>query len=129
MSIQIMKGVIQMNGIDIIIGLIIVVLIAYGAYKMYLQLSGKKTCCGGSKEIVKSNKVNNTIGSKTVHIKGMHCDHCKNTVIKTFNEIQGVSTVVDLEKKIAVISFEHEISNELIQQMISKKGFEVTQID
>lgn len=118
-----------MNTMDIIIGLIILALVAYGGYKMWLQLSGKKTCCGGTKEVIKPKKLNKVIGKKTVHIEGMHCDNCKNSVTKALNALDGVSGKVDLSKKLAVVSFEVEISNEEITKAIEAQGFEVSEIE
>lgn len=117
-----------MNITDIVITLIIVVLIGFGSYKMWLQLSGRKTCCGGTKEIIKPKKLNSIIGIKTVHIDGMHCDSCKNSVTRAFNAIDGVSAAVDLKKKIALVSFEVEITDEEIIKTIEKRGFEVVKI-
>lgn len=118
-----------MQPIDIIIIIIIAVLIGFGGYKTWLQLSGKKTCCGGTKENIKPKKLKNPIGAKIVHIEGMHCNNCKNSVTKALNALDGASGKVDLTKKIAVVSFEHEISDEEITQAIKSKGFEVRKIE
>lgn len=118
-----------MKLIDLIILIMIAALVGFGCYKMWLQLSGRKTCCGGTKEKVKAKKLKNVIGTKIVHINGMHCEHCKNSVTKALNALDGVSGKVDLAKKIATVSFEQDISDETIIEAIEDKGFEVTKIE
>ena len=114
---------------DIIIVIILVVLIGFGLYKAWLQFSGKKTCCGGTKESIKPQKLSNIMGSYTVHIDGMHCDSCKNAVTKAFNKLDGTSAKVNLSKKFAEVSYSRELTHEEITKTIEKLGFKVTTID
>lgn len=118
-----------MQSKDIIIIIILAIIIGFALYKTWLQLSGKKTCCGGTKEKIKPKKLKTTAGTMTVHIEGMHCDSCKSNVIKALNAIDGVSAKVNLSKKIAEVSFDREISKDEIKNAIEKRGFKVTSID
>ncbi|MFI3324663.1 MAG: cation transporter [Clostridia bacterium] len=114
---------------DVIIIVILVVLIGFGAYRMWLQLSGTKTCCGGTKEKIKTKKLTNILGTKTVHIEGMHCDSCKNSVTKALNSLDGVSAKVNLAKKTAKVSFNHQIEDDEIIKIIEKRGFKVLSVE
>ncbi len=66
---------------------------------------------------------------KTIRIEGMQCNHCKMTVEKALNSIEGVTKVeVSLEDKKAVIESNQEIKNDKIKNAILEVGFEVTEI-
>ncbi|WP_249029582.1 heavy-metal-associated domain-containing protein [Tannockella kyphosi] len=115
--------------INIIIGAIIIGLIAFGGYRTWLQLSGKRTCCGGTKEKVKKKKVDGVIGTIFIHIEGMHCAHCEATITNTLNSIEGVSAKVELSKNQAIVSYNKEISDCILKEAIEKKGFIVKSIE
>lgn len=67
--------------------------------------------------------------AKTINIEGMQCNHCKMSVEKALNEIEGITKVeVNLEKKTAIIKSNKEISNDEIKAKISDAGFETTEI-
>ena len=52
---------------------------------------------------------------KTISIEGMQCNHCKMSVEKALNSIEGITSVeVDLENKNAVIEYSKEIENDKI---------------
>ena len=63
------------------------------------------------------------IGKKTVHIEGMTCEHCVQSVKKALNEIEGVSARVDLQKKEAVVSYDREIANDVLKKQLKKQDF------
>ena len=66
---------------------------------------------------------------KTISIDGMHCNHCKMTVEKALNSIDGVTAVeVDLEKKEAIIKSNQDIDDSKIKEVIEEEGFEVKEI-
>ena len=71
---------------------------------------------------------NPVIGKKTVHIEGMTCEHCVQSVKKALNEIEGVSARVDLQKKEAVVSYDREIANDVLKKTVEKAGFQVVSI-
>lgn len=67
--------------------------------------------------------------SKEVLIEGMQCNHCKMTVEKVLNAIEGViKTEVNLENKSATIESTKEIDNSTIKEIIEEAGFEVKEI-
>ena len=68
------------------------------------------------------------IGKKTVHIEGMSCDHCVQSVKKALNEIEGASARADLRKKEAVVSYDREIANDALKKAVEKAGFQVASI-
>lgn len=63
---------------------------------------------------------------KTIEIEGMQCNHCKMTVEKVLNSIEGVTNVeVSLENKTATLESTKEIDENQIKQLIEEAGFEV----
>lgn len=74
------------------------------------------------------NKMNEN--TKKVTIEGMHCNHCKMAVEKALNSLEGVvETVVDLEKKQAVIELNKDVEDSKIKTAIEEEGFEVKGIN
>lgn len=66
---------------------------------------------------------------KNVSIEGMQCNHCKMSVEKALNEIEGVINVdVNLENKNAIIKSEKEIKDTVINSKIEDAGFKVIDI-
>lgn len=115
---------------DMIIVIIILVLIIVGSRATKKHLKGQGGCCGGgSKPAPKRNKkLKNTIAKKVAIVEGMTCEHCKNWVEKSINDIEGTACKVNLSKKEAVISMEREISDEEIRKAIEKAGYKVIEI-
>lgn len=118
-----------MNTIDIAMGLVIVVILVFAGRKTWQKITGKASCCGGSKEKVQTKKIKNVIGKKIVQVEGMHCVSCKNSVLKGLQALEGVSAKVSVEKKSAIISYNREISDEEITTVIEKRGFKVVAIE
>ena len=79
------------------------------------------------KEEIKQEKINikeENMYTKTINIEGMQCNHCKMTVEKVLNAIDGVEEVeVDLENKNATIESTKEINNDEIKRVIEEAGF------
>ena len=66
---------------------------------------------------------------KTIKINGMACNHCKMTVEKVLNAIDGVEKAeVNLENKEAVVSITKEIENDVFKTAIEDAGFEFVEI-
>ncbi len=73
----------------------------------------------------KSNK-EEKIMKKTIQIEGMQCNHCKMSVEKALNSLEGVTKVeVSLEDKTATIEATKEIEDDKIKEVIEEAGFEV----
>jgi len=67
---------------------------------------------------------------KTISIEGMQCNHCKMTVEKVLNTLEGVSGVeVNLEEKKAIITLSQEVDNNEINKVIEDAGFVVKSIN
>ena len=70
------------------------------------------------------------MNTKTIYIQGMQCNHCKMSVEKALNSIEGVTKVeVSLENKKALIESNREIENSKIIEVIQEAGFIVKNID
>ena len=66
---------------------------------------------------------------KTIMIEGMQCNHCKMSVEKALNSIEGIEKVeVDLDGKKAVIESNKEIEDSKIKSVIEEAGFNVVEI-
>ena len=81
--------------------------------------------------VAESNEGGNNMEKiiKEVIIEGMQCNHCKMTVEKVLNALEGVIKVeVNLENKSAIIESENEIDDAKIKEVIEEAGFEVKEI-
>ena len=108
-----------------------IVLLGFALRGAIRHFKGDSPCCGGGTGIIKTDDKelkNPVIGKKTVHIEGMSCDHCVQSVKKALNEIEGVSARVDLQKKEAVVSYDREIANDVLKKAVEKAGFQVVSI-
>jgi len=65
---------------------------------------------------------------KTMIIEGMACGHCSARVEKVLNELEGISAVVDLEKKTATVTCEVEVSDELLKNTVEEAGYKVVSV-
>lgn len=65
---------------------------------------------------------------KTIKIEGMMCMHCVAHVEKALNEIDGVHAAVDLEKKQAVVTLDHEVSDDILKAAVINAGYKVESI-
>ena len=75
-------------------------------------------------------KEENKMNVKTMTIEGMQCNHCKMSVEKALNAVEGVAKVdVDLEAKTARIESTIELDNDALTGIIEEAGFKVTKID
>lgn len=72
------------------------------------------------------NKEESKMNKKVISIEGMSCNHCKMSVERALNSIEGVTKVeVSLENKNAVIESSKEIDNNKIKETIENEGFTV----
>ena len=116
---------------DIIVVLIVIVLLGFALRGAIRHFNGASPCCGGGTGIIKPDDKelkNPVIGKKIVHIEGMTCEHCGQSVKKALNEIEGVSARVVLQKKEAVVSYDREIANDVLKKTVEKAGFQVASI-
>ena len=69
---------------DIIIVLILIVIAVFAIKQTKKHMHGESPCCGGGSGTVKKVKEKHldgpVMGTKTMKIKGMTCEHCVNNV-------------------------------------------------
>lgn len=88
-----------------------------------------QNCMNDKCDIKVNKKIEEVKIMKTISIEGMQCNHCKMSVEKALNSIEGITSVeVNLENKNAVIEFNKEIENDKIKSVIEEAGFEVIDI-
>lgn len=63
---------------------------------------------------------------KTIHVKGMSCQHCVKAVIKALSEIEGVGEVnVDLATGRVSIVENSPVDDQVLRERIVKAGYEM----
>lgn len=78
---------------------------------------------------MKNKKEEIKMYTKTINIEGMQCNHCKMSVEKVLNSIEGITKVnVSLENKNAKIEANKEIDDNKIKEVIEEAGFKVKEI-
>lgn len=66
---------------------------------------------------------------KIIGIEGMNCEHCKMSVEKSLNALDGVSSAkADLTKKQAVVSLDNEVSDQALKDAVKEAGFVATDV-
>lgn len=59
-------------------------------------------------------------------VRGMSCDHCKQTVMQAIRSVDGVSHVhVDLETGKVSVTFVHSVQDDAVKAAIRDAGYEV----
>lgn len=116
---------------NIIIILLIVVIAFLAVLSTVKHFKGEGGCCGGGGELkpLKKKLSKPIIAEKTVSIEGMHCDHCKSSVEKNINMIDGAAAKVNLKRNSAVVSMESMITDDEIISAVENAGFKVTKIE
>ena len=75
-------------------------------------------------EIRKDSKV------RTLHVKGMMCEHCVARVAAALKAVEGVSDAnVKLADGTASITLSHEIANGILVEAVTNAGYEVTKVE
>ena len=112
---------------DIIIVLILIVIAVFAIKQTKKHMQGESPCCGGGSGTVKKVKHLDgpVMGTKTMKIKGMTCEHCVNNVTNAINKVAGASAKVSLKDKEAIISYDRELSNIELRKAVEDAGYEV----
>lgn len=113
---------------DFIIIAMLAVLIIAGVYNTRKHFKNKSGCCGSGNTYVSKKKLKNVIATRTFIVEGMTCENCKARVERFINDMDGVVAKVNLKKKEVVVSMEKELSDEEIQAVITKAGYEVVEV-
>lgn len=62
---------------------------------------------------------------KIIAVEGMHCEHCKMSVVKALAAVEGVSAVsVDLKKKTATVALSAPVEDKTLTDVITAAGFQ-----
>ena len=76
------------------------------------------------------SEVGNGSAVRIVHIKGMMCPHCENTVKKALESVDGISNAdVSHKKGTAVITLTKDISDDIIAKNVTDKGYEFVSVE
>lgn len=89
-------------------------------------------CCTEEKHAkhTKHEMQHNNHYNKTLSITGMKCEHCKKSVTKALNGVQGVSEVsVNLETNEAYILADDKVTEDVLKQAIEDSGFILTKVN
>ena len=114
---------------DLIIIAIIVIAAGIGVHSTMKHFKGQGGCCGGSTYNPKKKKLTQIICQKIFYVDGMHCEHCKNRVQETVNDIAGIAGIVNLKKGTVTVSYEEMLDDEVIKTKIERAGYSVTKIE
>ena len=115
---------------NIIIIVVLIALFVIGIRALIKHFKHESSCGGGKNQAAKvpEKKLDHVIGTKTVRVDGMTCDHCKGWVERAINEIDGASAKVNLKKKEAVVSMAREVEDDEIIAAVKKAGYRVVEI-
>ena len=73
-----------------------------------------------------SDKIEEKMNHKVISVDGMSCKHCVKAVTNALQALDGVTSVdVSLERKSAEVSFEGEITDDVLKKAITDAGYEV----
>lgn len=115
-----------------IIVLILLVIAIYALKGTLTHLSGQGDCCGGSRDPLPKRKRKKPAAEATdiytVKIEGMHCNHCKESVERALEELEGVTAKVHLKKGEALVQAAGSLEESMIRNAVQKAGFTVTDI-
>lgn len=112
-----------------IIAGILVVIIFFCVRSGLKHFQGEGGCCGGSTYKAHKKKLDTVVCKKTIPVEGMTCQNCVNRVMEAVNSIDGASAAVHLKKGVVVISMDHTIDDEVIENAIEKAGYHVAKVN
>ena len=112
----------------VIIGVVVIIVIV-GVISTVKHFRGQGGCCGGGSSYkVKKKRLSGVRYKKVFLIDGMHCNHCKNRVEETVNDVPGISGKVNLKQGELVVSYSEDIEDAIIKARIERAGYTVTEI-
>lgn len=115
---------------NIICIFVILALLIPAALSSLKHMRGEGDCCGGPKEKVPKKKLaGKKLYDYVISIEGMHCDACKNRIIRKINSMDGLVCKVSLSKKQAIVSCYEDTAADLIKDQIEMLDFKVVKID
>ncbi|MCR5674676.1 MAG: heavy-metal-associated domain-containing protein [Lachnospiraceae bacterium] len=115
---------------NIIIIVILAVALFFAIKSTVAHFKGQGACCGGGGSDVKTKprKLDTVMAQKVMRIDGMHCEHCYTRVQNVLNSIDGISARVIGSRKLAVIKYGKEVSDDTLVKAVTDLGYEVRSI-
>lgn len=84
--------------------------------------------CPSARKMKRKKLDGPVIGKRILKISGMHCEHCARNVTIMLDRIDGVSADVNLSAGRAVVSYDRDISNDVLKDAVEKIGYQVVSI-
>ena len=87
-------------------------------------------CCGSGSNTIRDKKTltGPKLGEKVLTVEGMHCENCGIRVENALNRLENVACKVNWKKKTATVSYNKEVSNDLLKETVERLGYQVTHI-
>ena len=116
--------------INVVIIIAIAAIAVGSAFSAKKHFGGSGGCCGGGGETIADEKTleGAKIGEKTLLIDGMKCVNCQNHIQNSLNKLDGVAAKVNLKKKIAVVEYCREVSDEELKNAVANAGYTVVEV-
>lgn len=114
--------------IDAIIIILIIALLIWALKRSLKCFKGDSPCCKGSHTIKEKKLQSPILGKKILEIEGMHCQNCTRHVINAINSIEGASAKVDLDRHLAIVSYDRELNDHELYDVIEEAGYHIQSI-
>jgi len=117
-------------GTAVIVGVLIVI-VMLSVRSSLKHFKGQGGCCGGADDVKPEKKVleGEKIAEKILHIEGMHCENCQNSVERQLNRIDGVVAKASYKKKNAVVMMDREVDDEELIRAVARADYQVVEIE
>lgn len=118
---------------NVVVVAVLIVVVAFCLRSSVKHFKGEGGCCGGGSSCSnrtsnKRKRIGTPISKRIIEIEGMHCSHCRSSVERELNAIDGVLAKVNLNKGQAAVSMDRKVDDETLIQAVVRAGFEVTGI-
>lgn len=118
---------------NVIVLLLVVMLLALALKGTIKHFKGEgPCCCGGACGLppTAEKKLEQPVMEKmTIHVSGMHCQNCVNTLTRAIDRIDGASARVSLSRQQAVVSCDRKIGERSLRKAVEDAGYQVVSIE
>lgn len=103
----------------------------FDAYKAKRRSAGAAAAAAQPQTIdeIQQKSEERVMKTVTLSIEGMMCQHCVAHVTKALSAIEGVTPVVDLEKKNAVCTLAGDVPAQALKDAVEEAGYTVTAVE
>ncbi len=103
----------------------------FDAYKAKRRSAGAAAVAAQPQTIdeIQQKSEERVMKTVTLSIEGMMCQHCVAHVTKALSAIEGVTPVVDLEKKNAVCTLAGDVPAQALKDAVEEAGYTVTAVE